>query len=134
MAERFKELESLRRSRACQIEDLAPSNASDGPNPEYPWQGRYGISAPAEHLFASLEFDVRGMVNLLKGGILFSDALSTVSKGYAKEIQTPEHGFGLDDLLRDRAGSLTGIVNGVDYTEWSPEGDPYIAAHYTQPT
>jgi len=45
---------------------LAPSNASDGPNPEYPWQGRYGIIAPAEHLFAGLEFDVRGMVNLLK--------------------------------------------------------------------
>ena len=51
---------------ARQIEDLAPSNANDGPNPEYPWQGRREIVAPAEHLFASLEFDVRGMVNMLK--------------------------------------------------------------------
>ena len=100
------------------------------------YQGLFGRSALTEiglddKLFHPRALEFHGMVNLLKGGILFSDALSTVSKGYAKEIQTPEHGFGLDDLLRDRAGSLTGIVNGVDYTEWSPEGDPYIAAHYT---
>ena len=51
---------------AKQIEDLAPSNAGTGPNPEYPWQERTGVIAPAEYLFASLEFDVRGMINMLK--------------------------------------------------------------------
>ncbi len=71
-----------------------------------------------------------GQFNLLKGGIVFSDALSTVSKAYAREIQTAEYGFGLDGLLRDRADVLTGILNGVDYTEWSPDRDPYIAAPY----
>ncbi len=77
----------------------------------------------------TLEF--YGKVNLLKGGIVFSDRVSTVSKGYAREIQTPEYGFGLEGLLRARAGRLAGIVNGVDYTEWSPETDPYIAAKYS---
>ena len=61
---------------------------------------------------------------------MFSDALNTVSQGYAKEIQTEEYGFGLDGLLRSRADVLTGIINGVDYQEWSPETDRYIAANY----
>lgn len=100
------------------------------------YQGLFGRSALTEiglddRLFHPRALEFYGMVNLLKGGILFSDALSTVSKGYAKEIQTPEHGFGLDDLLRARASSLSGIVNGVDYTEWSPEVDSHIAAHFT---
>ncbi|MEO8128175.1 MAG: glycogen synthase GlgA [Bryobacteraceae bacterium] len=83
-------------------------------------------------LFHMRALEFYGQVNFLKGGILFSDALSTVSKGYAKEIQTPEHGFGLDDLLRERSASLTGIVNGVDYGEWSPEQDTYIAVNYSR--
>jgi starch synthase len=70
-------------------------------------------------------------LNLLKGGILFSDALNTVSPTYAREIQTPELGFGLDGVLRARSGVLCGILNGVDYTEWSPEADRYIAANYS---
>ena len=72
-----------------------------------------------------------GQVNLLKGGIVFSDALNTVSKGYAREIQTEEYGFGLDGLLRSRSDVLTGIVNGVDYEEWSPEKDAYIRCPYS---
>ena len=76
----------------------------------------------------SLEF--YGQVNLLKGGIVYSDALNTVSKAYAKEIQTEEYGFGLDGLLRRRANVLTGIVNGVDYEEWNPKSDAYIACKY----
>ncbi len=100
------------------------------------YQGLFGRTALTEiglddRLFHPGALEFYGKVNLLKGGILFSDALSTVSKGYAKEVQTPEHGFGLDDLLRARAGSLTGIVNGVDYTEWNPEHDAHIAANYT---
>ena len=72
-----------------------------------------------------------GRINFLKGGIVFSDAISTVSPRYATEIQTPEHGFGLDGLLRARSRDLIGIVNGVDYSEWSPETDSVIAAHYS---
>jgi starch synthase len=71
-----------------------------------------------------------GQINLLKGGIVYSDALSTVSKAYAQEIQTEEYGFGLDGLLRSRAKVLSGIVNGVDYDEWNPEKDDYIACRY----
>ncbi|MEN6536811.1 MAG: glycogen synthase GlgA [Bryobacteraceae bacterium] len=72
-----------------------------------------------------------GNLNLLKGGIVYSDAITTVSKGYACEIQTEEYGFGLDGLLRDRSSALTGILNGVDYSLWNPETDNYIAAHYS---
>jgi starch synthase len=72
-----------------------------------------------------------GKVSFMKGGLNFSDALSTVSRRYAMEIQTEEYGFGLDGVLRARASDLSGILNGVDYTNWNPETDSYIAAHYS---
>jgi len=72
-----------------------------------------------------------GNVNLLKGGIGYADALNTVSPTYAREIQTPELGFGLDGLLRARSDVLSGILNGADYAEWNPETDPHLAAHYS---
>ena len=69
-------------------------------------------------------------VSFLKGGLVFSDALNTVSPTYAKEIQTPEYGLGMDGILRERSAALSGILNGVDYREWSPETDPFIVANY----
>ncbi|MDQ6676546.1 MAG: glycogen synthase, partial [Acidobacteriota bacterium] len=72
-----------------------------------------------------------GQVSFLKTGLVFSDALTTVSRRYAEEIQTPEFGFGLDGLLRSRRASLTGILNGVDYERWNPETDPLIPALYS---
>jgi starch synthase len=84
-----------------------------------------------ETLFTSGVVESWGRVGLLKAGILTADHLSTVSPTYAREIQTPEYGFGLDPLLRARAGVLTGILNGVDYAEWSPESDAHIAARYS---
>jgi starch synthase len=69
--------------------------------------------------------------NFLKGGIVYSDAITTVSRKYAEEIQTPEFGDGLDGVLRKRAADLYGILNGVDYKEWNPASDHNIAAHYT---
>jgi starch synthase len=72
-----------------------------------------------------------GHLSLLKGALWASDAISTVSPRYAREIQTPEYGAGLDGLLRARAGVLSGILNGADYSEWNPETDPYIAARYS---
>ena len=70
-------------------------------------------------------------VNFLKGGIVYSDAITTVSRKYAEEIQTSEFGNGLEDTLRQRNGDLFGILNGVDYDEWNPATDRHIAAHYT---
>jgi len=72
-----------------------------------------------------------GKVSYMKGGINFSDAISTVSRRYATEIQTEEYGFGLDGALRARASALHGILNGVDYSQWNPETDRYLAAHYS---
>jgi starch synthase len=72
-----------------------------------------------------------GHLNFLRNGILHADALTTVSRTYAREILTPAQGFGLDGLLRARADRLAGIVNGVDYDEWNPETDPRIPHHYS---
>ena len=73
----------------------------------------------------------RGMVNLMKTGVLYADVVSTVSRTYAREIQTEAYGEGLDGLLRQRSASVTGIVNGVDYSAWNPATDAHIPHHYT---
>ncbi|RZI73036.1 MAG: glycogen synthase GlgA [Variovorax sp.] len=75
-----------------------------------------------------LEF--HGQVSFMKAGLYFADRLSTVSPTYAREIQTPEQGFGLDGLLRGRSSVLTGILNAVDDTVWNPANDPLLAAGY----
>jgi starch synthase len=72
-----------------------------------------------------------GNVNLLKGGLIYSDFLTTVSRKYAKEIQTREFGYGLDGVVRNRADRLVGILNGVDYTLWNPETDKFIDTQYS---
>jgi starch synthase len=72
-----------------------------------------------------------GRFSFLKTGLLYAGALTTVSPTYAREIQTPEHGFGLDDLLRRRSDRLVGILNGVDYAVWSPEVDPHLPHRYS---
>lgn len=89
---------------------------------------RAGISTALFHPGA-LEFF--GDVNFLKAGIVYSDYLTTVSKTYAKEIQTPEYGFGLDGVVRNRADRMIGIVNGVDYSAWSPDRDRLIPMKYS---
>ena len=81
-------------------------------------------------LFTISKMEFFGNVNFLKGALAYSDFLTTVSRKYAQEIQTTEFGFGLDGVLKDRAQDLAGILNGVDYDEWNPETDKYIAAHY----
>ncbi len=68
--------------------------------------------------------------NLLKGGLVFADTITTVSNTYAEEIKTPFYGEGLDGLLRAKCNDLKGIVNGIDYEEFNPETDPYIAKQY----
>ena len=78
---------------------------------------------------AGIEFF--GSVNFLKGGLVFSDYLTTVSRKYAQEIQTREYGYGLDGVMRTRADRLVGILNGVDYSMWNPEKDQLIAMKYS---
>jgi starch synthase len=81
-------------------------------------------------LFTMNRMEFYGRVNFLKGGIVFSDFATTVSRRYAQEIQTSEYGFGLEGVLRARAATLVGILNGVDYSEWDPATDKYIVANY----
>ncbi len=100
------------------------------------YQGLFEASKMGEiglgpHLYNPSLLEFWGQVNFLKAGIVFSDAINTVSRKYAEEIQTPKYGFGLDGLLRERRGVLSGILNGVDYERWNPETDPHLAAHYS---
>lgn len=71
-----------------------------------------------------------GEINLMKAGIAHCDSITTVSPTYAKEIQTAEHGSGLDGLLRELSWKLTGILNGIDEQEWDPANDPRLAANF----
>jgi starch synthase len=83
------------------------------------------IGLPAA-LFNMEDLEFFGKVNYLKAGILYSTAVSTVSRRYSQEIQTPEFGHRLDGLLRKRRDRLFGILNGVDYTDWNPATDKFI--------
>jgi starch synthase len=78
---------------------------------------------------AGLEF--HGAISFMKGGVLFPEAITTVSPQYAREIQGTEMGYGMDGLLRSRADDLTGILNGVDYEDWDPRHDARIARTYS---
>ena len=75
-------------------------------------------------------FMFNGYASAMKAGLEVSDMLSTVSRRYAKEIQMPENGYGLDWLTRQRANRLVGITNGVDYEIWNPSADPELPAHF----
>jgi starch synthase len=82
-------------------------------------------------LFTISKMEFFGQVNFLKGALAYADFVTTVSRKYSHEIQTAEFGFGLDGVLRNRTATVTGILNGVDYDEWSPEKDKYIATRYS---
>ncbi len=82
-------------------------------------------------LFSISSLEFYGRVNLLKGGLLTADWITTVSRRYAHEITTPEFGHGLDGVVRERTGRVLGILNGADYSLWSPENDDFIAAKYS---
>jgi starch synthase len=84
-----------------------------------------------QNLFHPGGIEFFGKVNLLKGGLVYADYLTTVSRKYAQEIQTPEFGHGLDGVARSRTDRLVGILNGVDYAAWDPAKDKLIAAQYS---
>lgn len=91
---------------ACEVLDIAPV-----------YRGMEGV-------------EFWGQLSMLKAALQFADAISTVSPTYAREIQQPALGFGLDGVLRAQAGRLHGLLNGIDTAVWNPENDPLIAAHY----
>jgi len=100
------------------------------------YQGRFpawafGITGLPLSLFQPSGVEFFGAVNFMKAGLQYADQLCTVSPSYAEEICTPEFGFGLDGVLRDRRAAFTGILNGADYQAWNPETDPFIAARYS---
>jgi starch synthase len=90
---------------------------------------RFGLPEWLNRAEGGIEF--YQLASALKAGLVFSDAISTVSPRYAAEIQTPEFGEKFDGLLRARRNDLFGILNGVDYDEWNPETDKHIAATYS---
>jgi starch synthase len=100
------------------------------------YQGNFPASAVADLGLDPAQFQPEGLefwgrVSFMKAGIVWADAITTVSPTYAREIQTPAFGFGLDGLLSGRAHKLSGILNGVDYSEWDPVADPYLPAQYS---
>ena len=92
------------------------------------WLPRLGLGWDLMHIDA-LEFWNR--ISFLKGGIVFSQVITTVSPRYAQEIQAPEYGFGFDGILRAKASDLVGILNGIDYDQWDPARDPHLPEPYS---
>jgi len=100
------------------------------------YQGRFPLDTLAAlglpwHLGSSDALEFHGDISYMKGGLLFSEVLNTVSPRYAAEIQGAEMGAGLDGVLRSRGTDLFGILNGVDYEAWDPAHDPHIARTYS---
>jgi starch synthase len=96
------------------------------PKDKYPLLGLYWS------FFTINGLEYYDQINLLKGGIITADAVTTVSPRYSEEIQTPEFGYGLEGVLRSRAGQLHGIINGVDYEDWNPATDSLLPAHFSR--
>ncbi|MBN2189885.1 MAG: glycogen synthase GlgA [Candidatus Aureabacteria bacterium] len=82
-------------------------------------------------VFSSEGLEFFGMLNFMKSGIFFSDAVSTVSKNYSREIQTEQYSFGMEGILRKRKKDIYGIINGINYSEWNPETDKHIKENYS---
>ncbi|TCO88450.1 glycogen synthase (ADP-glucose) [Chthoniobacter flavus] len=95
------------------------------------WGLDFGLTNLPGHYFGASGVEFYGNLNLLKGGIVFADAITTVSERYAREIQTPEGGAGLDAVMREHAHKLTGILNGVDYEVWDPATDEMLPKKYS---
>jgi starch synthase len=81
--------------------------------------------------FSPQHLEFYGNINFLKGALVFADKTTTVSPSYAHEIMSMEQGFGLEGVVRQRAADVKGILNGVDYSEWNPETDPFVATRYS---
>jgi len=116
-------LESRRPTTVFTIHNLAYQGTFDAA-----MFGALGLP-PALWSMHGLEF--YGELSFIKGGLAYADRLTTVSPTYAREIQTPEFGYGLDGLLRARSDRLHGILNGIDTDEWNPARDPILVKRYS---
>ena len=87
------------------------------------------LQVDSAHYWPNFEF--YGNISYLKAGLSLADRLTTVSPSYAEEVRTPEQGCGLDGVFRERAGDLTGIMNGADYGVWDPAVDAFIVRRYS---
>jgi starch synthase len=96
----------------------------------FPMRSFYRTNLP-EELMGIDGVEFYGQMNFLKGGLLFADRVSTVSPTYAREIQTPEFGCGLEGVVAARADEFVGLLNGVDSAIWNPATDPLLPANYT---
>ena len=102
------------------------------------FQGRWKLPAVMditglpEQIFTSDKLESYGEANYLKGGVVYADAVTTVSPTYAYEITTPEGGEGLEGLMYACRDKLSGILNGLDYTEYDPQKDVYLTNHYNE--
>jgi starch synthase len=94
------------------------------------YEGLMDVLAVGWEHFNFLELEQDDCVNLLKGGIYHANLVNTVSEGYKNEIMTTEYSYGLDGVMRDRAAFVRGILNGMDYEEWNPKTDKYLAKNY----
>jgi 1,4-alpha-glucan branching enzyme len=94
--------------------------------PDQEW-GHLGLD---RGLYTPDGLEFHGRINLLKGGVLFADAVTTVSPAYAQEILTAEQGFGMEGVFARRQAALTGILNGADYGVWNPATDRFLASNY----
>ncbi len=100
------------------------------------FQGRWDkktvmdLTGLSEYYFTPDKLEAYGDANYLKGGLVYADRITTVSKTYAEEIKTPFYGEGLDGLMNARSNCLSGIVNGIDYDEYNPATDPHIIKNY----
>lgn len=100
------------------------------------YQGRFtrdyvhNAGLPQDLYYPGGPLEYHGSLSFMKAGLVFADAISTVSPSYAREIQTPAFGEGLDGILRSRSQDVWGILNGIDQTEWNPSVDPLIPANY----
>lgn len=100
------------------------------------YQGNFPATVAADlgldpRLMHSQGLEFWGQLSFLKSGIVWADAITTVSPTYAREIQTPEYGYGLDGLLRERSSRVSGLLNGADYEEWNPENDPNLIVNFS---
>lgn len=100
------------------------------------YQGKYSAAhydylGLGWHNFTPDKFEDYGAINFLKGGIVYADVVNTVSPTYARETRTPELGYGLAPFLNNKGENYVGILNGVDYSQWSPEVDTLIPARYS---
>jgi starch synthase len=95
------------------------------------WGVDFNLTNLPQSWFGPRGVEFFGKLNFLKSGFVFADAITTVSERYAREIQTPEFGCGMEGVVRENSGRLTGILNGTDYSLWNPATDKSIPKKYT---